>query len=166
MIFYEYSSNPEKRRERLLTAFLFSLAILLLVCSYLPGFPLPWILQVLVIGCLSGGVYFAARYLLRTFFYRLEESATGGVDLIIVEKCRKRLQTVCRISTSDVSSAERITETTKKQLLAKTKGSRMYRYQAQIDPTDHYLLTFLENGETAYLLISADQRLIDGILSR
>ena len=166
MIFYEYSPKPERRRERLLTGFLFSLAMVLMILSYLPTMTLPWIPQILAVGLLSGGVYFLARYLLRSFFYRLEESRLGGTDLVVVEKCGKRLQTVCRISTLDVSLAEKLSRENQKQLLAKTKGSRFYRYQAQTDPVDHYLLTFLENGETAYLLICADQRLIDGILFR
>ena len=166
MIFYEYNPTPEKRRERLWTGFLFSLAMILMILSYLPIVPLPWILQVLAVGLLSGCVYLAARYLLRSFSYRLEESRLGGIDLVVVEKCGKRLQTVCRISTADVTLAEKILQENKKQLLTKTKGDRFYRYQAQTDPEDHYLLTFLENGETAYLLISADQMLIDGILSR
>lgn len=164
MIPYEYRPTPEKRKEKLLTALLFSVAILFFAGSYLPGIPVPWAFQSVAVGALGGCIYLVSRYLSRSFSYRVEDSSYGDfTDLIIVEKIGKKTRTVCRIAVSDVQNVERLTRENRKPLLEKTKKSRVYQYHAQMEPTDHYLLTFLENEESSYLLISADQALIDRI---
>ena len=86
------------------------------------------------------------------------------MEFVIVEKTGKRVQTVCRIAVSDVQNAEKVTKESQKALFEKTKKCRVYRYQAQMEPSDHCLLTFSEGEETSYLLISADDGLINRIL--
>ena len=166
MISYEYRPTPQKKKEKTLVTFAFCAAVLLFAASYIPNVFLPWLFQVLAVAGFGFCICVASRYLLRSYSYRLEPSTLGDfLDLVIVEQRKSRLQTVCRIAVTDVESAERLTEGNKKQVLAKTQKSRVYRYQAQMEPTDHYLLTALENEERIYLVISADQGLIDGILS-
>ena len=162
---YEYSPTPEKRKEKLLTALFFSLAVLFFAVSYLPDIPLPWVLQSVSIGGFGACIYLVSRYLVKTFSYRVEVSSYGDfMDLVIVEKTGPRVQTVCRIAVSDVQSLEQVTRENQKTIFEKTKKSRVYRYQSQMEPLDHCLLSFLEGEETAYLLISADEGLINRIL--
>ena len=167
MNFYEYRPTPQKKKEKSLVTFSLCAAILLFAASYIPNVFLPWLFQVLAVIGFGFCICVVSRYLLRSYSYRLEPSTLGDfLDLVIVEQRKSRLQTVCRIAVVDVECVERLTEENKKQILSKTQKSRVYRYQAQMEPTDHYLLTARENEETIYLVISADQGLIDSILSR
>ena len=162
---YEDHPTPEKRKEKLLTAFFFSLAVLFFAAAYFPGLPVPWVLQLFSVAGFGACIYLVSRYLVKSFSYRLEESTYGDAEeLVIVEKTGKRMRTVCRIAVSDVQAAERITRANRKALLRKTGKGRVYCYQAQMEPTDHCLVSFLEGEDTSYLLISADDGLMDRIL--
>lgn len=164
---YEYRPNPKKRKEKLLTAFFFSLAVLFFAAAYLPGIPLPWVFQSISVGGFGACIYLVSRYLIKSFSYRVEPSSYGeGVDFVILEKTGKRIQTVCRISVADVQEAEWITRENQKTAFQKTKKSRVYRYHSQMEPTDHCLVSFSEGEDTSYLLISANEPLIEQILIR
>ena len=54
---YEYHPTPEKRKEKLLTAFFFSLAVLFFAAAYFPGLPVPWVLQLLSVAGFGGTSY-------------------------------------------------------------------------------------------------------------
>ncbi len=163
---YEYRPTPQRRLEKTLAISSLTLAVLCFVLSRFPNVFLPWVLQILGVVAMTLCI-FVFSSLLRSFSYRVEVSTRGGDqrDFVIVEQTGKRLKTVCRISTEDVLEVEAVTKENKKEIAKKLRGKKVYRYQAQIDPVDHYLLRVLENEESIYIMISANECLVRLIFS-
>jgi len=157
---YEYAPQLAKKRERLLCIFLPILGAALFFASVFPGMPLPWLVQMLAIGCFGATVMILSLCLMRSYVYTVEEGTGGNPDFIITEYYGRRRTVVCRVALSDVLSVSPYGEETKKMLAEKKGASRCYVYTGALFDCSQYLLDVEAHGERFFLRICADKELL------
>ena len=164
---YEYAPKLKKKKEKTLLLAAITVAVLLYAVSRLPGIPYPFIYQLISIFCLVFVIMLTTRYLMRSYVYRVESGEDGSAvpDLVIEEYYGNHITTVCRLALSDIRSAVRWNAQTKAALAGPMKDKRLYRYTGEFSPADLCVLEADDEGETIFLRISADDTLMNLILT-
>ena len=112
----------------------------------------------------TGGVWAFAcafmisdRYLLTSYTYIIEKSADGGCDLVVSELHFKRIRTVCRVSVFSVAQVARNEKGKKFKI---HRGMRKFNYRAELFDENYYILRIDEDGGSAFIKFSPDDKLI------
>ena len=163
-MFYEYIPRSNKKKEKLWVLSLTVIAACLFTVSYIPGVLFPALLQLAAVICLCATVFLACRYLLRSFVYRIEENQNplvdSSLDFLILEHRGKAVQTICRISLSEIKKTEAVTKENQKQIAQLLKGKAVYDYTAQLDLCDQWLLWVEREEGSFYLKITANEEFV------
>ena len=166
---YEYISKSNKKREKLVVFGLFVLGLLIYGGSLLPHMPIPALIQLLSMAAFVPAAIIAVRCLLTQYVYRVEardgsDVLDAGRDLVIIEKCGRRLRTVCRIGTETVASMTLVTKENKRTLAEASRGKTVYRYTAELFAQNVYHLELTGENSGICLRILSDEALNTAIL--
>ena len=134
-------------------------AVAVFFTSLFPEMPFRWALQLVAICCLAAIVYITARYVTKSFIYRIEPRDEGGLDLTVTELTGgKKPITVCRVGLENISEAVRVTEENREALKKKAvaNGRKKFIYICDIEPPVTLWLFAEECGESLAIKISAD----------
>ena len=136
-------------------------AVAVFFTSLFPEMPFRWALQLMAIGCLAAIVYITARYVTKSFIYRIEKrDEDGGLDLTVTELTGgKKPVTVCRIGLESISAVSRVTEENRESLKKKAgdSGRKKFIYICDIKPPVTLWLFAEECGEPLSIKISANE---------
>lgn len=157
---YEYAPKLKKTREKAAAALALVLGALSYGCSQL-SVPLPWIYQLIAVGCFGFSIWVIGRYLLRDYIYRVVPNHDGPAPDLTVTECYGRKRTVvCRIGLHEIVSCQPITSQNRQELAKTVRGKICYSMMSERYPENGFLLT-VTNGEACYFVkICADQALI------
>ena len=169
---YRFESNGSRKPLHAMVIGAVVAAMLLFSLSTRDGMPVPMLLQLGAVICLSTAVYLAVRYSLRLYRYVVEPSGitdAAGVeqaDLIITEIVGKRETVVLRVGLRDISRVEVVRRKDQKAmdaLQASLRGQTVFRY-ANTPVLAEACYIFLPE-EKAVAVIPVDARMIQ-ILNR
>lgn len=128
--------------------------------SMLPNMPFPAVLQILSFVCFAIVIAIGSKLLLCHYVYQVETREDGGLDLIIIEHCGKRVTVVCRLETAAILEVTHITSENRRELVKKHAKDHVYRYTGVLREENVYLLSCEHHGEKLVLYILADERLL------
>ena len=161
---YAYRPQFEKKKEKLLSLFLAIIGVVLYGSSQIPGAPFPGLIQMLGIAFLAVAILIITMCIMRRYDYVLETDESGKVDFIITEYYGRRQMVVCRVGLSDVCSVLPITKETEEQRKALKKEGTHYSYTGVLFDEKRYLVEMNAHGEHVFIIICADERLIELLL--
>ena len=90
-----YSPEQAKKNAYILSILLFIAAFTALFTASLT--PTRAIMQLIAVGCITGGIFILSRYALQTFVYRLDDADSENNDLTVHRIQGKRSTAVCRM---------------------------------------------------------------------
>ena len=156
---YEYAPRLKKTREKIWV----SVCLLLGAVAY--GFgnllPYPVLYQLLAVGLLAAAILITVRYLLRDYIYCVTPSKDGeDLDLTVVEVMGKKRTVVCRVSVADIQSVTRVTDRRGQKTSDSQRKTPVYRYVSELQPQNACLLLVLDNKNSYFLEICANEELI------
>ena len=152
---YVYSPKFEKKKEKLLSLFLAVLGVALYFASQFPGAPVPGVIQILGVGCLAGAILLISMCVLRSYSYELLEGEEGKTDFVIAEHYSRRKTVVCRVALADVVSVVPLDPNWKKG------KETLYTYTGILFDEKRYLVEMNAHGEHFYVVICADETLMN-----
>ena len=152
---YLYSPKFEKKKEKLLSLFLAVLGVALYFASQFPGAPVPGVIQILGVGCLAGAILLISMCVLRSYSYELLEGEEGKTDFVIAEHYSRRKTVVCRVALADVVSVVPLDPNWKKG------KETLYTYTGVLFDEKRYLVEMNAHGEHFYVVICADETLMN-----
>lgn len=155
---YLYSPKFEKKKEKLLSLFFAVLGVALYFASQFPGAPVPGVIQILGVGCLAGAILLISMCVLRSYSYELVEGEEK-VDFVIAEHYSRRKTVVCRVGLDDVIGVSPYT-TELKDMLSKEK-QKVYSYTGVLFDEDRFIVEMNAHGEHFYVVICADETLMN-----
>lgn len=150
---YHYTPKSEKKLEKLIFAGLVVLAVLFFAGSQIPQIPYPVIFQTAAFALIAFAIIIVSKFLITDYSYSLEQDGGSQTELIVRERCGKRLRVVCRIPLSAVTGCTVTDRENRKKLLAERKSRLIYRYTGEMIPQDCLLLDVTYGGEEFCLLI-------------
>lgn len=152
-----YDYKPQRTNAKAKVAVLFCLAAAVVAFvggSMVPKYPS--ILQCLGLCLLVPVIQITARYLVLQYLYRLREHGEGDVDLeIYTYRGGSRMQLVCRVGLSEITSAASLTAQNKEA----PKGVRRYNYHPDMAPAEGLVLSVTNGDGACEILISPDEYL-------
>ena len=157
---YVYSPKFEKKKEKLLSLFLAVLGVALYFASQFPGAPVPGVIQILGVGCLAGAILLISMCVLRSYSYEVVEDEEGKHDFVITENYSRRKTVVCRMALTDVVSVVPLDPNWKKG------KETLYTYTGVLFDEKRYLVEMNTHGEHLFVIICADEALLDLLLAR
>ena len=157
---YLYHPKFQKKKEKLLAWFLVALGVALYIASQFPEVPIPGLVQILGVGSLAGCILIVSMYVLRSYSYELVENEEGKTDFIITEHYSRRKTVVCRVGLSDVVSVVPYDQNRKKE------KNTVYTYTGILFDEKRYLLEMQANGEHFFVIICADETLLNLLVKR
>jgi hypothetical protein len=157
---YVYSPKFEKKKEKLLSLFLAVLGVALYFASQFPGAPVPGVIQILGVGCLAGAILLISMCVLRSYSYELLEGEEGKTDFVIAEHYSRRKTVVCRVALADVVSVVPLDPNWKKG------KETLYTYTGVLFDEKRYLVEMNTHGEHLFVIICADEALLDLLSAR
>lgn len=157
---YAYHPKFQKKKEKLLAWFLVALGVALYIASQFPEVPIPGLVQILGVGSLAGCILIVSMYVLRSYSYELVENEEGKTDFIITEHYSRRKTVVCRVGLSDVVSVVPYDQNRKKE------KNTVYTYTGILFDEKRYLLEMQANGEHFFVIICADETLLNLLVKR
>jgi hypothetical protein len=152
---YAYHPQFKKKKEKLLAWFLVALGFVLYITSQYPGAPVPGLIQILGVCCLAGSILIVSMYILRSYSYELVEGEDGRIDFVITEHYSRRKTVVCRVGREDIISATPIDPNWKKE------KQTVYTYTGVLYDEKRYLLEMNAHGEHFFVIICADETLMN-----
>ena len=152
---YVYHPQFKKKKEKLLAWFLVALGLVLYITSQYPAAPVPGLIQILGVCCLAGSILIVSRYILRSYSYELVEGEEGRIDFVITEHYSRRKTVVCRVGSEDIISATPIDPNWKKE------KQTVYTYTGVLYDEKRYLLEMNAHGEHFFVIICADETLMN-----
>ena len=153
---YEFSPSPNKTPAYALVFICLFAGIFLFMPLSLGDSVMLW-LRALGIWAFAGAFIVTDRYLLTSYTYIIEENENGGADFVVSELHFKKRRTVCRISVSDIAE---LSQNDKKHKFAYPKKARKYNYTAELLPDKYTVLRVEDNGNTAYIRFSPDEKML------
>ena len=157
---YLYHPKFQKKKEKLLAWFLVALGVALYIASQFPEVPIPGLVQILGVGSLAVCILIVSMYVLRSYSYELVENEEGKTDFIITEHYSRRKTVVCRVGLSDVVSVVPYDQNRKKE------KNTVYTYTGILFDEKRYLLEMQANGEHFFVIICADETLLNLLVKR
>jgi hypothetical protein len=157
---YVYSPKFEKKKEKLLSLFLAVLGVALYFASQFPGAPVPGVIQILGVGCLAGAILLISMCVLRSYSYEVVEDEEGKTDFVIAEHYSRRKTVVCRVALADVVSVVPLDPDWKKG------KETLYTYTGVLFDEKRYLVEMNTHGEHLFVIICADEALLDLLSAR
>jgi hypothetical protein len=157
---YVYSPKFEKKKEKLLSLFLAVLGVALYFASQFPGAPVPGVIQILGVGCLAGAILLISMCVLRSYSYEVVEDEEGKHDFVITEYYSRRKTVVCRMALTDVVSVVPLDPNWKKG------KETLYTYTGVLFDEKRYLVEMNTHGEHLFVIICADEALLDLLSAR
>jgi hypothetical protein len=157
---YVYSPKFEKKKEKLLSLFLAVLGVALYFASQFPGAPVPGVIQILGVGCLAGAILLISMCVLRSYSYEVVEDEEGKHDFVITEYYSRRKTVVCRTALADVVSVVPLDPNWKKG------KETLYTYTGVLFDEKRYLVEMNTHGEHLFVIICADEALLDLLSAR
>ena len=154
---YVYSPKFEKKKEKLLGLFLAVLGVVLYVTSQFPGVPVSGLIQILGVGCLAGAILLISMCVLRSYSYELIEEE-GKTDFIITEYYSRRKTVVCRVGLDSVVSVTSYDPNWKKE------KNTVYTYTGVLFDEKRYLVEMEAHGEHFFVIICADETLLNRLV--
>ena len=152
---YVYHPDFKKKKEKLLAWFLVALGAALYVASQFPSVPVPGVIQILGVGALAGCILIVSMYILRSYSYEITEDEDGKRDFLITEHYSRRKTVVCRVGLEDVISVVPYDPNWKKE------KQTVYTYTGVLFDEDRYLVEMNTHGEHIFVIICADQSLLE-----
>ena len=157
---YEFAPKTDKKREKLWLIGSLGMGALFFVGSYLPGMPLPSVLQMISFACLAFAIIVVSKYLLCTYVYRIElDELSGERELVVIEHCSRRIRTVCRLPLSAIVSVQEVHGETRRAFMKQHREKTVYRYTGEMSSWHLIGLEVSYGGEQFCLLILYDERL-------
>ena len=147
-----YTPNQNKKSA-------YACALAFFFCAFIALFAAPHssvkiALQLLCLGCATGGIFVLARYGLQTFVYFLDDAQSEENDLTVQRLQGKKRTTVCRLSFSlGVGLEKKDGQTDEKKY---GKITSRHNYTASLTPASVYMLYFLEENELRLILLECD----------
>jgi hypothetical protein len=157
---YVYSPKFEKKKEKLLSLFLAVLGVALYFASQFPGAPVPGVIQILGVGCLAGAILLISMCVLRSYSYEVVEDEEGKHDFVITENYSRRKTVVCRMALTDVVSVVPLDPNWKKG------KETLYTYTGVLFDEKRYRVEMNTHGEHLFVIICADEALLDLLPAR
>lgn len=164
---YEYTPKRKKTREILTALMIFGVGIVIYYLSQIPGVRYPVFYQMGTLVLAAVSVLIVGRYVMRNYTYRIEarDGDPYARDLVVVEHYGRRDTTVCRVGLEEIRWVVRPGKNNRKELAAKRKGKRTYRYTAEFSAPDLCAVEARAEesaaGESIFLWICADEALFD-----
>ena len=158
---YLYHPKFQKKKEKLLAWFLVALGVVLYITSRYPKAPIPGVLQIIGVCALAGSILIVSMYILRSYSYEIIEGEEEGKrDFLITEHYSRRKTVVCRVGLSDVVSVVPYDQNRKKE------KNTVYTYTGILFDEKRYLLEMQANGEHFFVIICADETLLNLLVKR
>ena len=156
---YAYRPQFEKKKEKLLCLFFGILGVVLYASSQIPNAPFPGLIQILGFGCLAGMILIVSMCVMHRYDYVLEENEKGTIDFIITEYYSRRQMAVCRVALNDVASVVPYTAELKNNILK--EKHKLYSYTGVLFDEHRFILEMNAHGEHFYVIICADETLMN-----
>ena len=156
---YEYHPQFKKKKEKLLAWFFAALGVVLYFSAQFPGAPVPGVIQILAICSLAGCILVLSMCILRSYSYELTANEEGELDFTITEFYSRRKTVVCRVGLDDVKSVA-VYDPNWKKKTSKEKIT-VYTYTSVLFNEDRYLVEMNAHGEHFYVIICADETLLN-----
>ena len=159
---YAYHPKFQKKKEKILTWFLVALGVVLYITSQYPAAPVPGILQILGVCSLAGSILIVSMCILRSYSYEIVEGEEEGTrDFVITEHYSRRKTVVCRVGLGDVVSVKELDPKWKKK-----KENALYTYTGILFDEKRYLVEMQAHGEHFFVIICADETLLNFLVKR
>ena len=159
---YAYHPQFKKKKEKLLAWFLVALGVILYITSQYPGAPVPGMLQIIGICSLAGSILLVSMCILRSYSYEIVEGKEEGkLDFVITEHYSRRKTVVCRVGLDDIVSVIPLESEWKKE-----KGNTVYTYTGVLYDEKRYLVEMRANDEHFFVIICADETLLNLLSNR
>lgn len=153
---YAYHPQFKKKKEKLLAWFLVALGVVLYITSQYPGAPIPGVLQIIGVCSLAGSILVVSMYILRSYSYEIIEGEEEGKnDLVITEHYSRRKTVVCRVGLDSVVSVTPYDPNWKKE------KNTVYTYTGVLFDEKRYLVEMEAHGEHFFVIICADEMLLN-----
>ncbi len=166
-----YEWIPPKNNKKAQNATLLLLggaAALVLIFSVFPSLPFRWIPQLITVCLLTAAIFLMARYISKSYIYRIVSDENGGYDLTVTEtKVGGRGPlTVCRVGLSHVRHrllADPAHEAEIRAWVAERKRARnkIFDYCVDWRPDQSIWILVEEGGEELALRLAYDPSLFD-----
>ncbi len=157
---YEYAPQFAKKKEKLLTALVLVIGLLVYFVAYIPGVQYGALFQIAGICGLAVMILLFSMVISRNYVYTVEETEEGDTDFVITELYGRRRMVVCRVSVTSIRMALPRTGDTKKQFASEKNGKRVYNYTGVLFDEERYFLKIYEGGEEFLVQICANKDLI------
>lgn len=162
---YEYAPQFEKKKEKLLALTLAALGVGIYFAAYVPGVPFPGVIQLLAMGLIAATILILTMYVLRRYRYRVEAregaTETATPDFVIVEHYGRRETVVCRVSLSSILSVLPVDAAHESEVRAAKESKHFYNYTGLLFDRSCYCVKMEEGGTPFYILLCADERLLE-----
>ena len=152
---YKYSPQFKKKKEKLLAWFLVAIGAVLYITSQYPGAPIPGVLQILGVCSFAACILLISMCVLRSYSYELLQGEDGKTDFVITEHYSRRKTVVCRVALDDVVLAVAYDPNWKKE------KNTVYSYTGVLFDENRYLLEVQAHGEHFFIIICADETLLN-----
>ena len=166
MKLYEYAPKKDVKRLSITTMAAFAgAAVMMLVTVLFPDMAYKWAVQLISIGLVAVGIFFTARYIMRSYVYRVEVfDENEGPELTVTEIQGRHVITVCRLTLSSIDDTVTVCPTDKPEvdaLKAKINGEKRKKYDYCVDMFGDKQLCVLATvgGDAIAVKLSYDQQL-------
>lgn len=166
---YEYiPQGSNKNAKNLISLLILGGFVIMLVTMMSEGVPFKWALQLTGLILMAIGILLMARYVSRSFIYRVEQT-DGGADLSVIEIQRKSRIVVCRISLSNIKDVHILGAADKEQEKTlvdtfKADGRKKYNYCIDVNPEKYVWIVADECGEDIAVKLTYDEKLCEIIM--
>ena len=159
-----YELCPQKNIKRLtsiITVLFFGGALIMVFPSFFSDMPFRWIFQIAGMAMLGVGVFLTARFVMKSYIYRIE-STQSGADLTVTEMQGRSITTVCRLSLSGIEEVcgadtkDAVRDASKR---AQSEGRKIFNYCADIKNEKVLCIFATECGEEILIKLSYDEEL-------
>ena len=139
----QYIPSPKNQRAKRIATALFAASLVLFAVSGIRALPYRSVVQLLSFALMTAAISVCARYLFRSYCYRIEPCA-DGFEFVVLERSKRGETTVCRLSMAALLSVEPWPREKSKEKRAQ-KNIKIYNYCVDVAPTDAYLLSFSDS---------------------
>jgi len=157
-----YSPEQAKKNAYILSILLFIAAFTALFTASLT--PTRAIMQLIAVGCITGGIFILSRYALQTFVYRLDDADSENNDLTVHRIQGKRSTAVCRLSIASLVHIEKKTDET--DFTKNGKITSRHNYTVNLTPVSVYLFYFKEQDSLLLIQLECNDAFADAIRKR